>query len=106
MLLSLAGGIAGLALAFWGVDAIHALGTGSVPRLQDVGIDGLVLLFTCAVSIAAGVMFGLAPALRLGSVDLHTSLKASERGSSGARHSGGAADASAISSSPRNWRCA
>ena len=85
VLLSLVGGLAGLALAFWGLDAIHTLGTRSVPRLQDVRIDGLVLLFTCAVSIAAGVVFGLAPALRLGSVDLHTSLKASERGSSGAQ---------------------
>ena len=83
VLLSLLGGIGGLVLAFWGVNAIHRLGTKSVPRLHDVGIDGVVLLFTAAVSIAAGIIFGLAPALRLGTVDLHTSLKASERGSSG-----------------------
>jgi len=83
VLLSLLGGIGGLLLAFWGVNAIHRLGTKSVPRLHDVGIDGVVLLFTAAVSIAAGIIFGLAPALRLGTVDLHTSLKASERGSSG-----------------------
>ena len=83
VLLSLLGGTGGLVLAFWGVNAIHRLGTKSVPRLHDVGIDGVVLLFTAAVSIAAGIIFGLAPALRLGTVDLHTSLKASERGSSG-----------------------
>ena len=92
-------------LAFWGVNAIHRLGTKSVPRLHDVGIDGVVLLFTAAVSIAAGIIFGLAPALRLGTVDLHTSLKASERGSSGGKASGGAADDCAVFSSPVSWRC-
>ena len=85
VLLSLAAGAAGLGLAVWGLDAIHALGTGSVPRLQDVRIDAVVLLFTCAVSISAGILFGLAPAVRLGQVDLHSTLKTSERGSSGAQ---------------------
>jgi predicted permease len=83
VLLSLAGGLAGLALAFWGVDAIHRLGTRSVPRLQDVSIDGTVLLFTCVLSLLSGVLFGLAPALRLGNVDLQTSLRATDRSSAG-----------------------
>ena len=85
VLLALAGGVAGLGLAFLGVEAIHALGTRSVPRLHDVGIDGPVLMFTLAVSIVAGVLFGLAPALRLGDVDLQASLRAAERGASGAQ---------------------
>ena len=50
---------------------IHALGAASVPRLHDIAIDGRVLLFTLAVSLLSGLLFGLAPALRLSRLDLH-----------------------------------
>jgi predicted permease len=82
VLLAVLGGGLGLILAFLGVDAIQALGIRSVPRLQSIRIDGLVLLFTALVSILSGVVFGLAPALRLGRTELQTSLKEGGRGAS------------------------
>ncbi len=83
VLLALAGGGVGLALAALSLTGIHALGAGSVPRLDDVGIDGGVLLFTLALSILSGVVFGFAPALRLGRLDVHATLKDAGRGASG-----------------------
>ncbi len=82
VLLAIVGGALGLLLAFLSVDAIQALGARSVPRLQAIRIDGLVLLFTGLVSLASGVLFGLVPALRLGQPELQTSLKEGGRGAS------------------------
>ncbi|HYL77273.1 MAG TPA: ABC transporter permease, partial [Bryobacteraceae bacterium] len=83
VLLSLGGGVLGILLATWSVRAIHVLGTQSVPRLQDVAIDGRVLLFTLSLSILSGILFGLAPALRVSHLDLHATLKDASRGSAG-----------------------
>ncbi len=83
-LLALAGGALGVGLSVWSVQWIHALGTTSVPRLHEVAIDGRVLLFALAVSMVSGVLFGLAPALRLCRVDLQGNLKDANRGASGA----------------------
>ncbi|HJR61304.1 MAG TPA: ABC transporter permease [Vicinamibacterales bacterium] len=84
VLLAVAGGALGLLLALASIDAIHALGTRSVPRLHEIRIDGLVLAFTVVVSVLSGILFGLAPALRLGRADVQTSLKEGGRGASGA----------------------
>ena len=84
VLLALAGGAAGILLAFWTLEGIRALGTASVPRLGEIGIDRRVLLFTLAVSVGSGILFGLAPALRLSSIDLQRSLADTSRGSAGA----------------------
>jgi len=62
---------------------IHALGTKSIPRLQDIVIDGRVLLFTLLLSVFSGVLFGLAPALRASRLDLNSILKDASRGSAG-----------------------
>ena len=70
----LAGGI-GVALAFWGTRILVAIAPGEVPRLAEAGIDSRVLLFALAVSVAASVLFGLAPALQVLRVDLNNSLK-------------------------------
>ena len=83
VLLALAGGAVGLALAALSLEGIRALGAGSVPRLDDVGIDGGVLLFTLALSVLSGIVFGFAPALRLGRLDVHATLKDAGRGASG-----------------------
>ncbi len=82
-LLGLSGGLVGSAVAVIAVRALYTLGTRSVPRLQEIAVDGLALAFTFAVSIACGLLFGLAPALRLNRVDLVTQLKDATRGSSG-----------------------
>jgi predicted permease len=80
------GGVLGLLLAFWGVKAVLGVLPGTLPRANDVSLDARVLLFTLAVSLFAGILFGLAPALKTSRVDLHEVLKESGRGSSGARH--------------------
>ena len=64
-LLSLAGGAAGILLAFWSVQALAALApAGKVPRLEMIRIDGWVLAFTFSLSVITGIVFGLAPAFQ------------------------------------------
>jgi predicted permease len=84
VLLSLFGGALGLLLCLSSVKWIYILGANSIPRLQDVGIDGRVLLFTLAVSLLSGLLFGLAPAFRISRLDLNSTLKNTSRGSAGA----------------------
>jgi predicted permease len=83
LVLAVLGGGAGLLLALWAVEALRALGASSVPMVASVRVDGGVLIFTAAVSLLAGAVFGLAPLLRLtarGAPRLHESA----RGASGA----------------------
>jgi predicted permease len=86
ILLAAAGGALGLLLASWGTKVMLASLPGALPRATEVSLDSHVLLFTIAVSLFAGIIFGLAPALKTSRVDLHEILKESGRGSSGARH--------------------
>ena len=79
VLLALAGGALGVVLAFWSVRWIRAMGVRSVPRLGEVAVNGEVLLFTLVLSLAAGILFGLAPAWRAGRLDLYGSLKEAGR---------------------------
>ena len=79
LLLALLGGLAGLAIAEAGLYAMRAINPGNIPRLEDISINGSVLLFTFAVSTAAGLLFGLAPVWRAIRVDLNTSLKSGGR---------------------------
>ena len=80
------GGALGLLLAFWGVKASLGFLPGTLPRANDVSLDSRVLLFTLAISLFAGILFGLAPALKTSRVNLQEVLNESGRGSSGARH--------------------
>ncbi len=84
LLLSLCGGALGVLLALASLKWVRILGPGSVPRLDDISIDGRVLLFTLFISLVAGTIFGLAPALRVSHIDLHSTLKEGGRGSAGA----------------------
>ena len=83
VVLALAGGILGILICFWSVKWIHLLGTKSIPRLQEVAVDGRVLLFTALLSLCSGILFGLAPALRSSRIDLNSTLKDAGRGSAG-----------------------
>ena len=79
MVLSLLGGVFGLALGALGIRALLALNPGNIPRIGidggAVGIDGRVLAFTAMVSVLTGLLFGLFPALRAARVDLSTIMK-------------------------------
>jgi predicted permease len=87
VLLAFAGGLVGLLLAWWGLPALLALNPNSLPRGATVHLDLRVLGFTLLVSIAAGLLFGLIPALQLRRSDVHESLKEGGRGAVGERHS-------------------
>jgi predicted permease len=84
LLLSLCGGMLGFLICLLSVKWLHILGTKSIPRLQDVAIDGRVLLFTMLLSVCSAFLFGLVPALRLSRRDLNSTLKNASRGSAGA----------------------
>src|SRR6516165_2875356 len=83
VLLSLCGGALGVFICLFSVRWIHIWGTKSIPRLQDVGIDGRVLLFTLLLSVFSGILFGFAPALRVSRLNLNSTLKDSSRASAG-----------------------
>jgi len=83
VLLALGGGALGMLMCLWSMQWMHVLGTKSIPRLQDVGIDSRVLLFTVLLSVCSGILFGLAPALRVSRLDLNATLKDASRGSAG-----------------------
>src|SRR5580700_4728639 len=82
-LLSLLGGIAGLAILFCAKGFLLQIMPDSLPRLNEVSINWSVLLFALAASLVAGMIFGLAPALHAGRVDLIPTLKQEARGSTG-----------------------
>ncbi|MEJ2206571.1 MAG: ABC transporter permease [Gemmatimonadota bacterium] len=85
LVLGVGGGALGLALAYGGLKLLVALGPESLPRLDEIGIDGLVLVFTLGVSVLAGALFGLFPALRYGGAGLVNALKEGGRGGSAGR---------------------
>jgi predicted permease len=86
VLLSLAGGALGLALAKWGVRPLLAALPASLPRSENIGVNLSVLLFALGISVAVGVLFGLAPALQSSRPDLQASLKAGGHGSTSPHH--------------------
>lgn len=75
MLLAVLGGGLGLLLALWGTGFGESLGSRVTPLLTGIDIDSRVLGFTVAISILAGIVFGLAPALHVSKPDLSESLK-------------------------------
>jgi predicted permease len=86
MMLGLAGGGLGLLLAAWGTRTALALLPAALPRAQEIGLDIRVLVFTVAISVIAGVLFGMVPALRTSRQDLHDTLKEGSRSVSGVHH--------------------
>jgi predicted permease len=77
--LSVLGGAAGIWIAAWSLYAVRTINPGNIPRLDDVGIDSTVLIFTLGISVLTGIVFGLVPALRVSRADLNASLKAGGR---------------------------
>jgi putative ABC transport system permease protein len=87
LLLALFGGGVGLLLAYWSTDALHAVSPEVLPRVGEIAVDPRVLGFTALVSVATGVLFGLAPAVHGLRVNLNDALKEGTRsaGESGGR---------------------
>jgi predicted permease len=81
--LALSGGVLGVLFSYWSLHWINILGPKSVPRLSAIRIDGETLLFTFMLSLLAGILFGLAPALRASLLNLYATLKDADRGSAG-----------------------
>ena len=77
--LALGGGVLGVLLAAFGIRPFVMLWPGSLPRAEEVRLDWDVLLFSLAVSLASGVLFGLAPALRAPAHKLEQNLRAGAR---------------------------
>ena len=75
VLLALAGGLVGLILAAWGLDALVSLMPANLTPPTEIRLDRWALLFTGVASLLVGVVFGLAPAWEAATADLHTGLK-------------------------------
>jgi putative ABC transport system permease protein len=86
LLLALAGGGVGTSIAVWGVEAVAKLSASTLPRVNEISVDGRAIGFTLAITLATGLLFGLAPAWQLVRVDLNESLK--ESGGKGAESGG------------------
>jgi predicted permease len=85
-LIALAGGGLGLLFAAWGTQGILTLVSDTLPRAQEVRVDGRVLFFTLGISLVSGILFGLAPALRVARLAVQSTLQEGGRGASGSRH--------------------
>ncbi|WP_224242588.1 ABC transporter permease [Hyalangium gracile] len=83
LVLALSGGVLGLLLAMWGMDVLLAIIGDGLPRAAEVRLDGRVVVFTAAISVLTGVLFGLVPALQASRADLHGAMREGERGTTG-----------------------
>jgi putative ABC transport system permease protein len=88
LLLSLAGGSAGLLAAKWCIKLLLALGPGDIARIEESRIDGRVLGFTCGVVVLVGLIAGIFPALQASKSDINETLKEKSTARSG-RSGGG-----------------
>jgi putative ABC transport system permease protein len=85
IVLALLGGAAGLAMAAGMVRVLAGMHAGTLPRIEEASVDPWLLAFTCATSLVAGLLFGLAPALQLSRFSLTSVLNDSSRGASAGR---------------------
>jgi len=86
LLVAAVAGVLGIALGWVATRALVAWGTGQLPQGMPVHMDVRVLLFTMALSLLTGVIFGSAPALQLSGVDLQSTLRDEGQSSSAGRH--------------------
>jgi len=87
VVLAVGGGLTGLLLAVWAVPLLAALAGANTPGAGAIAIDSAALVFTIAVSIATGLVFGLAPALQTARVDVSAAINEGGRGAAaGAGH--------------------
>jgi predicted permease len=82
LVLALVSGVAGVLISFWGVKVIVDLNRGTLPRADEIGVNGRVLVFTFALSVLVAVSLGLIPLLRFGRRDFQQDMKEGARGES------------------------
>jgi putative ABC transport system permease protein len=85
VLLGIMGGGLGLLLALWGIETLRSLQPGTIPRIEEIGLDLRVLSFAFALSLLTGLLFGLAPVWRLAGHDFRDGLTEGSRGVAGGR---------------------
>src|SRR5215813_13513371 len=76
LLLALAGGVAGLLLARWGVKLLVGLSPDSIARIKETNVDGRALAFTCGMAVLTGLLAGILPSLQASKYDVNETLKA------------------------------
>ena len=86
VLLSLISGSVGVLIAAWGTRAALGILPSALPRVEEIGLDLRVLAFSGIISLLAGILFGLIPALKMSRADVNESLKEGGRSGSGVRH--------------------
>ena len=86
LLLSVIGGLVGFGLSVWLTRLLVAISPANSPRFDEIGIDRRVFLFTLAITLLTGLVFGVAPALQASKLDLNQNLKESGRRGSGEGH--------------------
>lgn len=83
LVLAIAGGLAGLLLAWWGIDVLRFFGPADVPRIDEVRINSVVILFTFGAAIFSTLLFAMVPALQLAMPNVSESLQEGNRGAIG-----------------------
>jgi predicted permease len=83
VVLAIIGGALGLAMATWAVAAVRGTDVRFLPRQGEISIDGTIVAFTLVLSVVTGLLFGLAPAIRLSRGSLHATLREGARGATG-----------------------
>ena len=85
LLVAIVGGVLGIALAYGGIQLLVYLQPAQLPRLNEITIDPIVLLFTLGVSLFAGLLFGAIPVFKYARPHMASTLKDASRGSSEGR---------------------
>jgi putative ABC transport system permease protein len=83
VVLSLAGGVLGLLVAYWATSAFIAAYPGLLPRQGDIRVDGSVLVFAAVLCVVTAALFGLAPAISAARLRFNETLKEGARGGAG-----------------------
>jgi predicted permease len=83
VLLAVVGGTLGVLLALWGVDLLLELAPAGLPRIEEVTVNGTVLMFTAGITMLTGMVFGAFPAIQASRSNVSGMLKDGMRGSSG-----------------------
>ena len=85
LLLASIGGVAGMLMGVWAVDALVAIAPANAPRVSEIGLDLTVFAYAAGLTVLTGIVFGLAPALQSSREDVTHSLKDGARGTAAAR---------------------